>query len=240
MISALLFDLDGTLLDSDMEIFMPHYMRALAAKLAHVIAPDTLSNALIASTRLMMSRSDHTQTNKDAFWADFLARVNRTYDELGPLLDEFYLQDFPGLQRHTAMKPAARAVIQAAFDLSFTVVIATQPVFPLAAIKHRLQWAGVGDLPYALITSYENMHSTKPAPAYYGEICALIGHAPKQCMMIGNDPDADIRPAARAGLHTFWLSDQGQAAIPGLPADYSGSLPDLLSLIKSGSLQHPI
>jgi FMN phosphatase YigB (HAD superfamily) len=235
MITTLLLDLDGTLLDSDMDVFMPHYFRALAKKLAHMISAEKFTNALLASMQLVMRRKDHSLTNKEAFWTDFLPRTGHAYDELAPVLDEFYEQDFPKLRRYTAPRPAARPVVQAAFDAGLTVAIATQPVFPLAAIRHRLDWAGVAGFPYALITSYERMHSTKPDPAYYREICEFIARPVGQCMMIGNDPDADIRPAALAGLQTYWLPGQGQPALPGLPADHTGSLESVLLLIKSAA-----
>jgi len=233
MITALLFDLDGTLLDSDMNVFMPHYFRALAAKLAPLVPADRLLDALLTSTRAMMRRSDHTMTNKDAFWADFLPRVGCSMTALEPLIDEFYRNDFPTLRRYTVTKPEARLVIEAAFARGFIVAIATQPVFPLVAIQQRLTWAGVADFPYALVTCYENMHTTKPDPAFYTEICEHIGRPAQACLMIGNEPEADIRPAAAAGLHTFWLTDQGQLEPPDLPADYTGTLDDVRRLIET-------
>jgi FMN phosphatase YigB (HAD superfamily) len=123
--------------------------------------------------------------------------------------------------------------MEAAFAAGYTVAIATQPVFPLVAIQQRLEWAGVADFPYALITSYEIMHTTKPHPAFYRDVCAMIGHRPEDCLMVGNDPDSDIRPAAAAGLHTFWLADEGQPPIADLPAEHSGALRDVHRLILS-------
>jgi HAD superfamily hydrolase (TIGR01549 family) len=241
MITAILFDLDGTLLDSDMDVFIPPYFRALAAKLSHIVPRDTLLDALLASTRAMMkSRGGRPQTNCEVFWADFLPRLGRTYKDIDLLIDAFYREDFDHLEHFTACKPAARPLVQTAFDAGYTVVIATQPVFPLAAIEHRLMWAQVEDFPYALITCYENMHTTKPDPAYYLEICRMIGHEPAQCLMVGNDPEADIRPSAAAGMRTFWLCDLEQPArrrIPNLPAHDTGTLADVQRLIESGALR---
>jgi HAD superfamily hydrolase (TIGR01549 family) len=233
MISTILFDLDGTLLDSDMTVFIPPYFRALAVKLSPLVPREPLLNTLLASTRLVMqSKGMRQQTNHDVFWADFLARLGHSYKDLQLLIDAFYREDFDRLMHFTAPKPEARALVQAAFDLGYTVVIATQPVFPLVAIEHRLVWADVRDFPYALITSYDNMHTTKPDPAYYLEICQMIGRQPAECLMVGNDPDADIRPSAAAGMHTFWLADQGQKSIPDLPAEHMGTLSDVQRLIE--------
>ena len=54
--------------------------------------------------------------------------------------------------------------------------------------------------------------------------------------MIGNDPDADIRPAAAAGLRTFWLAGSRQPAVANLRADYTGTLAGVRRLIESGTL----
>ncbi len=237
MISALLFDLDGTLLDSDMEAFMPPYFRLLAAKLAPLVSPQTLLPALIASSQVMMRNTDKSKTNKEVFWADFLPRIGCRLDDLLPLLDEFYGHDFAALRRYTAPRPEARPLMEAVFAAGYTVAIATQPVFPEPAVYHRLQWAGIADFPYALVTTYENMHTTKPAPDYYLEVCERIGHRPSVCLMVGNDIEADIRPAAAAGLRTFWLAGQEQPPMAGLPADYAGTLTDVQRLVESGVLR---
>jgi len=236
MISALLFDLDGTLLDSDMDIFMPPYLRALAARLSPVVPPETLLDALMASTRLMMRSRGRRQTNEEVFWADFLARVGRPRADLAPLIDDFYRQDFATLKRYTSPKPEARPLVQAAFTAGFTVAIATQPVFPLSAVQQRLDWANTGDFPYALVTSYENMHTAKPDPDFYREVCECIGHQPGSCLMVGNDADADIHPAAAAGLHTFWLASHDTSPRADLPAGRSGTLLDLHRRVERRTL----
>lgn len=237
MINAILFDLDGTLIENDMDVFMPPYLRALAARVAVLMPAEAFLNALMAATRVMMRPHSAAQTNEEVFWADFLPRAGHSTGELQPVLDAFYRDDFGKLSRYTSPKPAARPLIESAFAAGYAVAIATQPVFPLLAVQHRLNWAGIGDFPYALVTSYENMHSTKPDPAYYREICERIGHAPATCLMAGNDPDADIRPAAAAGLSTFWLAEKGEAAIAGLLATYSGPLADLHAMIAGGTLR---
>ena len=176
MPAAILFDLDGTLLDNDMDRFMPAYLAALSRRLAPVVPSDTLISALLAATRCMMKPHDTSQTNEEVFWADFLPRLARRRDELAPLLEEFYRVDFAALRSVTTPMPGAHTAVSAAFAAGLTVGIATQPVFPLTAIEQRLQWAGVDGLPYAIVTSFETMHTTKPDPSYYRE--NLRAHRP--------------------------------------------------------------
>ncbi len=230
MIRAILFDLDDTLLENANETFLPAYFRALTQKLAHLIPPDEFLGRLIHATQCVISNTDPTLTNRDIFWADFLPAVGLPADELLPLLEDFYANDFPKLQRFTRRRSEAREVVQAAFDHGYDVVIATNPLYPRQAILHRLTWAGVADFPYTLITSYENMHFAKPQPAYYREIADHIERTPEECLMVGDDLDNDIWPAAEAGMKTFWVTDQ---LSEDQPADWAGTLLDLKRLIEA-------
>lgn len=83
-----------------------------------------------------------------------------------------------------------------------------------------------------LITTYENMHSCKPSPRYYLEIAEKIGRKPNECIMVGNDADADIVPAMKAGLRTFYLA-RGDGDDKTVAADYRGTLRDFREVIWS-------
>jgi hypothetical protein len=93
-----------------------------------------------------------------------------------------------------------------AFKAGYQVVIATSPLFPRRAIQERLRWAGVADFPYALITSMETSHFTKPHPEYFAEVLARVGARPAEALVVGNDWDADLTPAAKLGLPHFWVA----------------------------------
>ena len=47
---AILFDLDGTLLDSNMGTFLPQYFSRLAARVAHIAPPKTFIAHLLEAT----------------------------------------------------------------------------------------------------------------------------------------------------------------------------------------------
>lgn len=232
MIRAILFDLDATLLDNDMRTFLPPYFQALCAKLEGCVPPDRLTRQIMESTQQMIQNTDPTRTNEEIFTADFFAKIGHSPDELWPLFTDFYERDFPALQKYTQPRPEARQVVQECFDRGYDVVIATSPVFPLRAVQHRLEWAGVADFPYALITTYENMHSCKPQPRYYVEIAERIGREPSECIMVGNDAEADIAPAAQAGMRTFYVVYRDVEAKT-VAADYRGTLMDFLRLLRS-------
>lgn len=230
MIQAILFDLDNTLLENPMDSFLPAYFQALTQKVAHLVSPDELLMYLMRATQRAIADTNPTRTNQEVFLADFLPAMGTLADELMPIFEDFYANDFPKLQQFTQRQPEARQVVQEAFDQSYDVAIATNPLFPRQAILHRLRWAGVADFPYALITSYENMHFTKPHPEYYREIAERIGQNPEDCLMVGDEVENDIRPAAEVGMHTFWVTDE---LSNDHPADWAGALRDVKHLIGS-------
>jgi len=235
MIQAVLLDLDDTLLGNNMERFLPLYFAALGERLARIIAPEDLLRQVLASSRVMMQNQDPTVTNQQVFDADFFPNLGYPEAEVRPVIDSFYEDDFPALKQYTHTRPQARTLVQSLFDHGYAVVIATNPLFPRRAIEHRLDWAGVADFPFRLVTSYENSHFSKPNPRYYQEILDKVGCRSSQAMMVGDDFENDIVPAIQVGLHTYWITDAARddnIAYLGL----RGSLADCLDWVQSGGL----
>jgi len=175
---AILFDLDGTLLQIDLEPFMEEYFSLLAPKFAHACEPRRFVQELTASVLAMVGNTDPSKTNMEAFCDDFFPKFGVTRDEWMPLFERFYAVDFPGLRRHSRPNPLAAEVVSAAVERGYLTVLATNPVYPRVAILERLSWAGLSPNLFGLVTTYEEMHFCKPHPQYYHEICSLIGCKP--------------------------------------------------------------
>jgi HAD superfamily hydrolase (TIGR01662 family) len=235
MIHAVLLDLDDTLLDNDMGRFLPPYFSALGQRMAGFVAPDRLVEMLLASTRVMMQNQDATITNQQAFNAHFFPRLGYAEPEVRPVIHSFYEQDYPKLKAYTRPRPEARPLVQAIFDQGYAVAIATNPMFPLRAIEQRLEWAGVLDFPFKLVTSYENAHFCKPNPRYYREIVDKLGCRPQEAMMVGDDTGNDIEPALQIGLHTYWITNHS-ADESFSYAGLRGSLAECLAWVQAGGL----
>ena len=150
MIRTILLDLDDTLLDNDMERFLPPYFAALGQRMIPFAPPEDFVEMLLASSRVMMNNQDPSVTNQQAFNADFFPNIGYPESMVRPVFDSFYEEDFPALKRYTRPRPQARPLIQTLFDRGYDVVIATNPLFPRRAIEHRLDWAGVSDFPFTL------------------------------------------------------------------------------------------
>ena len=116
--------------------------------------------------------------------------------------------------------------MECAFEKDYDLVIATTPVLPEIAIKQRLEWAGVENIPHKLITSLENSRACKPNLLYYKFILKEIAQSAEVCLMVG-DEDRDMI-AASIGLKTFFVQSPQSKLGKDIPKpDYSGTLNDL-------------
>jgi FMN phosphatase YigB (HAD superfamily) len=229
-LQAILFDLDGTLLDVNMNEFLPHYFQALAARVAHLMPPDPFMQRLRQATQVMVA-NDGRDTNAAVFAQAFYPVGDYTRQDIEALLEDFYAHDFPKLRRYARRDPHARPVVQAALDKGYDVVIATNPLFPATAVQQRIAWAGVADLPYRWISTFENSRAAKPNLLYYEQILDMLDCPAESSMMVG-DEDMDM-VAAHLGCRTFLVPGPRTDLAPSTPQpDYRGTLADLYALLQ--------
>jgi hypothetical protein len=133
-------------------------------------------------------------------------------ESLQETIGKFYDEDFPTLGRLTRARPEAVRLVDWAFEQGYRVVVATNPLFPLKAIEHRLRWAELPPekYPFALVSSYERFHFTKESVAYFGEVMGQMGWPEDPVIMVGNDIDMDLRPAQQAGFPIFWAKNNDE------------------------------
>jgi FMN phosphatase YigB (HAD superfamily) len=230
VLTGVLFDLDGTLLDIDIDGFLGDYFGALGPVVADVlddgVDPAVGLRAVMESTSAMVA--PHAgRTNRDVFNERFheLTGVDLDLEEFALPFERFYAEVFPTLRNSIGPREGAREVVQAALALGLKVAIATNPIFPMSAIRERMRWATVDDLAVHTVTSYEMMHATKPLPAYFLETAGLIGVEASTCLMVGDDRVLDMG-AADVGMKTFYV---GRAPLPA--SDYAGDLLELAALL---------
>ena len=230
LIRAVLFDLDGTLLDSRMESFLPSYFKALSACVAHLISAERFIECLLQATQAMMD-NDGRASNAEVFARAFYPKIGHPRESLEPIFERFYDQEYPKLEHLTRRKPEARRVVSSAFELGRKVVIATNPLFPAKAIATRMKWAGIEGLPYSLITAYENSRACKPNLRYFTDIMERLELPAESCLVVGNE-DLDM-VAARLGCPTFLVMDHAAALGPQTPKPtYRGTLLDVEKLLE--------
>jgi FMN phosphatase YigB (HAD superfamily) len=225
---AVLFDLDGTLLDLDLDVFLRRYFAALEDAARPIFTSDgdraAFMESLPYSVRAMMDPHPG-RTNRDVFFAQMHERTGVDMELHWPVFETFYAEVFPTLAGSAGPAKGARRAVSTAIDLGLRVAIATNPIFPRIAIEHRLRWAGVHDLPVGVVTTYEEMYACKPLAEYYRQTSELLETDPRDCMMVGDDRALDM-PASDIGMQTFYVGPHED-----VPADFTGDLDDLADLL---------
>ncbi|MFX1316284.1 MAG: HAD family hydrolase [Promethearchaeota archaeon] len=230
-IKAILFDLDGTLLEINLDLFISNYLKLLAQSVSHIILPKKFIAKILKASKAV-EENDGRRTNLEIYIDAFFPLEGYSYEEIKPYFDNFYETGFSNLRQYSRRKPEARTVIQTAFNNGYDVVIATTPILPLTAIEQRLEWAGVADFPYRLITAIENSRATKSLANlhYYEQILKTIGYPAESCLMVG-DEDKDMI-AGQLGMHTFLvLNSNTELNQSNIKSAYKGNLIDLLELL---------
>lgn len=230
-IKAILFDLDKTLLEINLDMFVSQYIRLLAQSVEHIIPPKKFISKILKASRAV-ERNNGQITNEEVYAKTFFPLEGHSREEVEPFFNEFYKNGFHKLKQYAKRKPEAREVVQTAFDKGYDVVIATMPILPSTAIEQRLEWAGVADFPYRLITTIENSCASKSLIhlIYYEQILDRINYSAENCLMVG-DEERDMI-CARLGMQTFLIEGNSKKWDNSVPEPtYKGSLVDLKCLL---------
>jgi HAD superfamily hydrolase (TIGR01549 family) len=210
---TMLFDLDDTLLDSNMDVFIPAYFQALSGFLADKVDPNIMLPALMSGTRMMIANNDPAKTLRQVFDAEFFPAIGAPRERLQKRIEQFYSEVFPSLKSLTKPRPEAVSLVEWSFAQGHLIAIATNPLFPQAAIYHRMNWAGLPaeKYPFQIISSYESFHFTKPNPAYFAEVLGRLGWPDGPVLLVGDDLKNDIAGSRKLGLASFWVDSKTEA-----------------------------
>ncbi len=230
---VILFDLDGTLLPMDQDVFVKQYFGLLAKKLApHGYDPEKLVNAIWTGTAGMV-KNNGEQTNEEVFWEVFSKAYGKDAKADMPLFEEYYENEFADVQKVCGYNEEAAKTVQKLKEMGFRVGLATNPIFPQIATKQRIVWAGLTPEDFAFYTTYETSRYSKPNVNYYKDIVEKLGVEPEECLMVGNDVTEDM-VAEELGMNVFLLTDclinKENKDISVYP---SGSFPALLDFVET-------
>lgn len=205
-VKAVLFDLDGTLLPMDQNVFIKAYLGELIKILApQGYDPDAIGSALWKSTGAVV-KSDGSKRNDEVFWDSFCAILGNSVREEEPLLEKFYQTDFQKIKNVCGYSSTAKEIVTELKDAGITTVLATNPLFPAIATESRMRWAGLEPNDFAIYTTYENSRFCKPNLQYYQSILSSLDLQGEECVMVGNDVEEDMI-AEKLGMRVFLLTD---------------------------------
>ncbi len=205
-IKLVMFDLDGTLLPMDQDIFVGTYFKLLAKKMSEYgYEPKTLIDNVWKCTYAMI-KNNGQDTNENIFWKNFAEIYGDDCLKDTPLFDKFYKNEFQKVKDVVGFNAKSKEVIDLLKNKGYRIALATNPVFPAVATKSRCKWAGIEPDEFELITTYENSSFSKPNPQYFLEITEKLNIKPEECLMVGNDVSED-GAALKTGMSVFFLTD---------------------------------
>ena len=230
----ILFDLDATLYYLDEEKFLNAYFEAIGKKAIQLGYDfETAVKALYHGSKAM-STGDGSLTNEQLFWGTFEKIMGKLPKDKKEAFDVYYENEFNDLKVFSKPVEEAKNAVKVLKEKGYSLVVATNPVLPITAQYQRIKWAELDKDDFALITTFETFHFTKPFPTFYKEVMEKLHAKPEECLMVGNDVRGDILAAQEAGIKTFLITRQ---VFNFKNDDYSnipqGDFSDLLKYIDS-------
>lgn len=208
MIKAVVFDLDGVLVDS--EPVWEQVRRGLVAERGGHWAPD-------AQRRLMgMSTPE---------WARYLSQ------DLGVALppDQVAIQVIDRMTaRYTEHVPLMDGAVDAVHRIAARWPLAVASSAPAVLIQTVLQSAGLRSC-FSVVMSTEQVVHGKPAPDIYLAVTAALGFPPPDCAAV-EDSSNGLRSAAAAGLRVIAIPHPQYPPDPDALARAGLVLPSLAGL----------
>ena len=205
-ITTILFDLDGTLLPMDQDLFIKSYFGSISKYMVrHGYNPSELINAIFAGTKEMIF-NDGTKTNEQAFWDKYAEIYGKEKLADEAKFEEFYINEYCKIKEVCGYNPLVLELFKVIKEKDLRVALATNPVFPQIATKQRIEWTGLKFEDFELVTTYENSTYSKPNLKYYTEILNKLNVTAEECLMVGNDVDDDM-VVTKLGMHTYLLTD---------------------------------
>ncbi len=215
MLTTILFDLDGTLAPFMQDDFIRVYFRALLGRLVPLGYDGARLQDALWKGVADITANDGASCNRDVFWRRFCRELGEEARSLEPVLQDFYTGEFDQVRQVLREAPDRRPLLEGLRARGYGLVLATNPIFPRAAVETRLGWVGLAASDFDWVTTYENSRFSKPSPAYYRDILARLEVPGESCLMVGNSLSEDMT-AAQAGISVYLVTDciENPGALP--------------------------
>ena len=208
MIKAVVFDLDGVLVDS--EPVWEQVRRGLVAERGGHWAPDAQRRLMGMSTpewARYLSEDLGVALPPDQVAREVIDRMTARYTEHVPLMDD---------------------AVDAVHRIAARWPLAVASSAPAVLIQTVLQSAGLRSC-FSVVMSTEQVVHGKPAPDIYLAVTAALGFPPPDCAAV-EDSSNGLRSAAAAGLRVIAIPQPRYPPDPDALAGASLVLPSLAGL----------
>lgn len=205
---TVLFDLDDTLLHTNTHAFLPEYFKALGKAFSHLASTEKLTRQIHFAVGQMIENQDPGRLLEDIFALNFYTPLGTNQADCQSIIDTFYKEEYPKLQSLTQPKPETPELIDWCQSQGMRLAIATNPLFPQAATRQRVEWAGLDPQDFGFYSTFDDFHFTKPNLTYYAECMGRLGWPEAPAMMIGDNLTHDILPIEKMGFKTYWIDPE--------------------------------
>lgn len=216
---AVLFDLDGTLADSDAALAAG---TAGAAKAAHSLIGVSIDawsalNADVAGDVIAQHLDDWITGAVDAqaisreIYGRMLAQLGANPELVSPLVQAQAEAGFAGQRAFPDVAPLLDALSERGLPSGVVTNGASE--------VQRASLAAIGLAERFQVLVFSSEHGlAKPDPAIFRLALGELGTAAADTWFIGDNPSTDVAGARAAGLQPVWLNRAGREAAPGDPA----------------------
>lgn len=204
--NTILFDLDGTLLPMDQDLFTLEYFKRLSRHFAPLGFDVKTFAQTVTEGSYAMYQNDGTMTNEERFWKFFSGAYGKDMRTYEADFMNFYENEFQTVIETTTPNQQVKHIIELLKSKNYRLVLATNPLFPPVATHSRIRWAGLSPSDFIHITTYDNSTYCKPNLNYYTEILSTLGLTAGDCLMVGNDVTEDMG-VKELGIETYLITD---------------------------------
>jgi FMN phosphatase YigB (HAD superfamily) len=199
--SHVLIDMDGTLIGQPGALFHNLFAVFALLRLSKLATFNQLIKAVKKTQTILLSQHNYS-SNKEAFFETLASELRVKRAKVERFAGRFFDADYPFICLFLHSEPAARRLLDLLHSSNKHVTLATNAVFGKREIELRLKASDLYLHDFDLVTSWEEMNSTKPHSDFFTQTLQKIKVNPSNAIMIGNDPYYDL-PAYKAGIDTL-------------------------------------
>lgn len=204
-VEAVFFDLDGTLIDIDIELFVAGYLNRLTEQMGAWADPARATRVLHQAVAAMFANRDPGRTLEAILHQVLLAELSMSSLDYRESLARFCRDGLDSLRPLVKGHPLSSRLLKVSRDRGWKIALATNPIFPRAVVDARLSWGDLASDEFHHVCSYETEHFCKPDPLFFEELLDRMQVPAEACLMIGNDVLHDLS-ASRVGIRTCLLT----------------------------------
>lgn len=204
MIKNILFDMDGTLINTIQDKHNEKYFTEIAKTFfEHDLDGNKAIETLFKALN-MMENNNGDCTNKEIIYKLF----NDNFENLDidRLFNNFYETKYDNVKDCVFKEDIAVKAINLLKDKGYNLILATNSYFPIEAVKKRLSWGNIDSNVFSYITTFDNSNYSKPNINYYKQIIEKNNLNIGETIMFGNDLKDDFI-IEKMGIPCYIITD---------------------------------